>query len=107
MNRLERRRTGMKTKEPVINMKRSDIKKMKDDITSKAIDAAFLLMLAIPVMVIHYKYGQLMRKDGREERFTDLCLEMYDGFDKGYFTLEEAAQCLYEETGVRIEERLI
>lgn len=27
MNRLERRRTGMKTKEPVINMKRSDIKK--------------------------------------------------------------------------------
>ena len=47
MNRLERRRTGMKTKEPVINMKRSDIKKKKDDITSKAIDAAFLFKNSI------------------------------------------------------------
>lgn len=113
MNRAERRRRqkqGLPTvKEPVLNMKVSDIQNMKVQATHTAADTAFLLMLAIPVMVIHDKYPQIMRKvvDGksREERFAELCLDLYDSFDKGYVTLDDLAECLWEEAGIKLERK--
>ncbi len=74
-----------------------------------AADTAFFLMLAIPVMVIHDKYGKIMRRnvDGksREERFADLCLDLYDSFNKGYVTLDDLAECLWEEAGIKLEKK--
>lgn len=110
MNRAEKRRRikqGLSVAhEPVINMKTSDIKRLKENATNDAIDVAFLLMLGIPVMVIHDYYPQLMRKEvdgkSREERFADMCLDLYDSFDKGYITLEDFHQCLWEEAGIKI-----
>lgn len=82
---------------------------MKVDATNTAADTAFFLMLAIPVMVIHDKYPQIMRKmvDGksREERFADLCLDLYDSFNKGYVTLDDLAECLWEEAGIKLEKK--
>lgn len=73
----------------------------------EASNKAFFLMLAIPVMVIHDKYPQLMRRDvegkSRAERFADLCIDLYDSFDRGYITLEDFHQCLWEEAGIKIE----
>lgn len=60
-------------------------------------------MLAIPVMVLHDKYGQLMHKDGREEKFAELCLDLYDSFEKGYITLDDLHNTLREETGMILE----
>lgn len=113
MNRAERRRRqkqGLPTvKEPVLNIKASDIESMKKQATMTAADTAFFLMLAIPVMVIHDKYPQIMRRivDGksREERFADLCLDLYDSFNKGHVTLDDLAECLWEEAGIKLEKK--
>lgn len=61
MNRQQRRMAQKKglpvTHEPVFNMKQSDIKKMKQDATEAAVDAAMILLLGIPVKVMKEKYG--------------------------------------------------
>lgn len=102
MNRAERRRLSKDG-----NLKSRDIDNIKKQASKKAIDVAFLLMLAIPTMVIHDKYSQLMKKSvngkSREERFVDLCIDLYDSFEKGYITIEDLHKCLWEEAGVKIE----
>lgn len=107
MNRAERRRLNRANeKDAVINLKASEIEKIKLEVSNQAVNLAFKLMLSIPVMVLHDKYGQLMKKevDGkcREERFLDMCIELYDSFDKGYLTLEDLVETLKEETGCQL-----
>ena len=111
MNRAERRAKGIKEKEPVINIKVSEIEAMKQDAVKKAVDKAFFLMLAIPTMVIHDKFGKLMKRQGedgssREARFTDEVLELYDTFQKGYVSIPELHQCLLEEVGIDVSHLL-
>ena len=103
MNRQERRRLGVKKKDPMISIKSSDIKAMKEDATTKGCKLAFQLMLVIPSMVIHDKFGSLMKKDGRVERFVNLCMEQYKCYEEGYITLQELAKCLKDEAGIKIE----
>jgi len=67
MNRQERRRMGIKKKDPMISIKKSDIDAMKEEATEKGCKMAFNLMLAVPAMVIHDKFGSLMKK-GRTRR---------------------------------------
>lgn len=61
MNRTERRRAkkaGIPVKkEPVVNIKAADVQKIKQDASKEAADKAFLLMLGLPVMVLHDKFG--------------------------------------------------
>lgn len=72
MNRAERRRAkkaGLPVKkEPVVNIKAADVQKIKLDASKEAADKAFLLMLGLPVMVLHDKFGF---GPVRCERFTD------------------------------------
>ena len=79
------------------------------NIIKEAIDTAFILMLGLPVMIIHDKYPQLMKKvvdgKGREERFTDLLLDLYDSVNKGYVSFEDLKDCLKEECGIEIEQQ--
>lgn len=103
MNRQERRRLGIKKKDPMISIKQSDVQAMKEDATTKGCKLAFTLMLALPAMVIHDHYGELMKKDGRVSRFVYLCMEQYKCYEEGYITLEELAKCLKDEAGVEIE----
>ena len=113
VNRSQRRKLQKKgiqvEKEPVINIKASDVAAMKYNATNEAADLAFFLMLAIPVMVIHDKYPKLMKRveDGkpREERFLDLCIDLYDSFEKGYVTIEDLQTCLWEEANTKIERK--
>lgn len=73
----------------------------------EASNKAFFLMLAIPVMIIHDKYPQLMRKEvdgkSREERFVELCIDLYDSFERDFITVDDLHQCLWEESGIKIE----
>lgn len=108
MNRAERRRASREAaSDPVISIKQSEINKMRRDDLNKAVDTAFELMLAIPVMVIHDKYSLLMKKvvDGksREERFAELCFELYDAYAKDYVTIEDLRKCLWEEAGMKVK----
>ena len=103
MNRAERRRLGIKNKEAVINIKQSDIDRIKMESAEEAAEMAFFLMLAIPTMVIHDHFGDLMKRDGREQNFIKWCLNTYECFGEGLVTLEDLQQCLYEEAGLRME----
>ena len=103
MNRQERRRLGIKRKDPMVSIKQSDIDRMKEEATEKGCKIAFNLMLAVPAMVIHDKFGSLMKKEGRVEKFVDLCMEEYKCYEEGYVRLDEMAKILKEEAGVEIE----
>ena len=103
MNRQERRRLGIKRKDPMISIKQSDIDRMKEEATEKGCKLAFNLMLAVPAMVIHDKFGSLMKKDGRLERFVDMCMEEYKCYEEGYVTLEDMAKILKDEAGIKFE----
>lgn len=70
---------------------------------NEAVSRLFEELIAIPVMVIHDHFGELMKKEGREERFAEMCLELYDTVEKGFVTPEELRQCLFEEAGVRFK----
>lgn len=103
MNRQERRRLGIKRKDPMISIKQSDIDRMKEEATEKGCKLAFGLMLAVPAMVIHDHYGELMKKEGRVEKFVDLCMEEYKCYEEGYITLEELAKCLKDEANIEVD----
>lgn len=66
----------------------------------------FFLMLAIPTMVIHDKFGQLMKKGNREKTFVDLCMDTYQCYEKGYVTIKELRQLLKEEAGIEIPDKI-
>lgn len=102
MNRSERRRLGIKKREPSITVKMEDIDRMKQEATKAASDFAFLMMLAVPTMVIHDHFGELRKKDGREKRFVDLCLDTYKCYEEGLVDIRELKQILKEEAGVEI-----
>ena len=62
-----------------------------------------LSAIPVPVRVINDHFGELRKKDGREERFAEMCLELYDSVEKGFVTPAELRQCLFEEAGVRFK----
>ena len=103
MNRQERRRMGIKKKDPMISIKQSDIDRMKEEATEKGCKMAFNLMLAVPAMVIHDKFGSLMKKDGRLERFVDMCMEEHKCYEEDYVTLADMAKILEDEAGIKIK----
>ena len=63
-----------------------------------------ILLLTIPTMVIRDKFGELMRKEAREEKFVNLVLKQYDLFMQGYFELDDLKECLLQETGISFDE---
>lgn len=103
MNRQERRRLRIKKKDPMVSIKQSDIDAMKEEATEKGCKMAFNLMLAVPAMVIHDKFGSLMKKEGRVEKFVDMCMEEYKCYEEGYVRLDEMAKILKDEAGVEIK----
>lgn len=103
VNRAQRRAAGA-PKEPTYTLTRAQIQEIKKGCTNEALDTAFKLMLSIPVMVIHDKFNQIMKKEGREETFIKLVLETYECFNDGYVTLDDLQKCLKEEAGVTFED---
>ena len=109
MNRAERRRIEREFQkaDKIYTLNSEQIKDIKHKAVEEAVDTAFKLMLSIPVMVMHDKYSSLMRKEvngkGREERFAEMVLELYDTYKQGYVSLEDLEKCLYEETGIRFD----
>ena len=109
MTRAERRRANREKAKSnkTYNLNREQIKGIRDQATNEAVDTAFKLMLCIPVMVIHDHYADLMRKEvdgkSRGERLSDMILDLYDSYEKGYVTLDELEDCLWEEAGIKFD----
>lgn len=93
--------------EASIRMKKKDIEGIKAQATKEASKTAFLLMLAIPAMVIHNHFGKLIKKEvngkSRIERFTDLCIDLYKDYQKNDVIFEELHEFLNKETGIKFE----
>jgi hypothetical protein len=104
MNRSERRRQQKEQSKDQVryNLSKADIKKIKDEAMTEAIDKAFILMLGLPVMVLHDKFGFGAK---RLERLTDEVLELYDSYNKGFLTLDDIMNTLKEETGLELIQR--
>ena len=102
MNRAERRKRAKLglpvVNEPVINVKKSDITRMRQE----AIDTAMVLLLSIPIKVMHDKYGWGMRK--RLPELSDALIDEYQAFVEGDMTLEEYRELVYKYCGVKFQE---
>ena len=107
MNRAERRKLGAKNKESVFTMKKRDIDKIKKDATHQSMEIAFKLMLAIPVKVLSENFGKItkLNVDGksREERFTDLCLKIWDDFNAGKVSINDLQDILTDKCGIQFK----
>ena len=71
----------------------------KKSATNQATDQVIKLMLALPVYVLHDKWGF-----GRVrcERFADELLKLYDAYQSGYVTIDDLMQVLEDEAGMTI-----
>lgn len=104
MNRAERRAKGIKAKAPTYNLTADAIHAIIEESRQEGVKESFVLMLTLPTIVIRDKFGELMRKEAREEKFVNLVLKQFELFQQGYFKLEDLKQCLYEETGIKFDD---
>lgn len=104
MNRQQRRRLKIKEKDPIYHMKYSDFQRVEKEIADRTAENTFIMMLALPVMVIHDKYSLLMKKEldgmSREERMVNLIMDQYDAFADGFITIDDCLQVLKDECGI-------
>lgn len=102
-----KKKTGGKGKKE-ITLTKAEVNRIKKaatkDATNAATTQAFVLMLAIPAMVMQDHYNLLTRKEidgkSRAERFVDLCLNQYECILEDRVELSEMVNQLVEETGL-------
>lgn len=92
-------KNGVKDMAKVNPITKAMIKQAKQAAVNDATNQVFKLLLSLPVYVLHNDWGF---GKTRCERFAEQLLEAYDAYEKGYITLEDLAQVLYEETGMRV-----
>ena len=104
MGRAEQRRAQREAQKSnkIYTLTQEQIDKIKDDAVREASDTAFLLMLAIPVMVLHDKYWEKTAKK-KCPIFVDQCLDLFESFSADRVSLEDLKQCLLEESGIKLE----
>lgn len=101
MNRAERRRQEKEKskQDAMINLKVGDVEAIKKDAVNQATLQAFELMIGLPCLVLHDKWGYGKQ---RIERFVWQCIDMLNAFNDGYLTVEDIHQTLKKECGVVI-----
>lgn len=106
MNRAERRRL---LKQGQVDPAELEflVDKIREEERLKASEKAFFYMLAIPTMVIHDKFSQLIKvkveDKTREERFVSLCLELFDHVYRENVSIDDLHKCLKEEAGIELQ----
>ena len=111
MGRAElRRKSREKIKsQKIYNYTEEDLRRIKNNMVEMVASEFLEAVFGISVMVLHDKFGQLMKKDVggkcREERFFDYCIDLYDSSEKGYLTLDDIRSTLEEECGTRFRRK--
>lgn len=127
MNRKQRRKTGVTEKPKVYNLTEAQIEKIKADavreanaeiqrlraenealrltlmkrkaeVMAKAVHDAFLLLLSIPVMVLHDKFGF---GKIRFDRFMNYVLMWYESVQSGETTIEHIVEIAESVSGIK------
>jgi len=105
MNRAERRRncrTEAKA-DKTINIKTADVEKMKSEAAEQAVDTVFVLLLALPLIVLRDKHGFGKK---RLEAFEEDLLTQYRCFSEGRISLEELRGIIRSETGMTVRTQI-
>lgn len=87
-------------KEPTYCLSVRQIEDLKHRAVREATQAAWVLMTAIPVMVLMDKHGFDREQLGK---VVDEIIEKYEAYEQGYFTLDDARRVLVEEAGTVIK----
>lgn len=109
MNRAEYRRQMKNSRKPAPVYHPNPIKlevereytKLREQITKDSSEKALIFTLAIPIKVLHDKYGW-----GAKKRLKDFAIAMteeYQRFNDGNMTLSEYAAMVYEYYGIKFE----
>lgn len=97
----ERRKAG---KTPTYNFTLEQINAMldkaKEQAVKEAVGALIELMLGLPIMILHDKHGW---GKTRNSRLVDDVMNLYDSYEKGYLTLEDVREVLWEEAETRVQ----
>lgn len=104
MNRKQRRtqKNGvLPPKEPVYQMKQSDIERIRKEAREEASADAMILLFAIPIKILHDEYGWGSQK--RLPEFGEKLTDEYQAFSENEMTLEDYAQLVYEYTGLKFQ----
>lgn len=99
MNRAERRRNARQEKPRTYVLTEDQIRQIKRDAVREATRRAFLMFLAIPVMVLHDKFG--FRKT-RLSRFMDFALIWFESVQNNETRLIELVEIAKDECGIDI-----
>lgn len=84
------------TLEQIENMMR----KAKEEAVREAVNELIELMLGLPTMIHHDKHGWGKK---RCSQFVDDVMNLYDSYEKGYITLEDVREALWDEADTRVQ----
>jgi len=91
-----------KPKTPTYNLTMEQIAAIKKSAVHDAVEAAWVLMLGLPVMALTDKHGFTAEQ---VDQLVDDILDLHDSYEKGYLTLEDIHATLKEEHGLVIREK--
>lgn len=104
LNRAELRRMERenKKKKRTYVLTDDEIRQIKLNAAEDAAKIAVSQTIAVPVKVLAENFGQLMKKDGREERFANLCIDYLKQVESEEVELKDIVQWLHDTTGIKI-----
>ena len=100
---LRRQQREQKKKERTYNLTESQLEAMKQEITIKAMNTSFDLLMGLPIIALHDKFGW---GEKRLTRFKDEMLHQYEAFQDGYISVEDVWGAIEEDTNVTIRKEL-
>lgn len=88
-----------KKKTPTYNMTMEQIEAIKKAAVNEAVEAAWTLMLGMPIMVLTDKNGFT---DDEVDKFVDDVMYLHDSYEQGRLTLADIHMALKDEHGISI-----
>lgn len=100
MNRAERRKQGKSAPKPKTYVLTEDqINQMKIDAVNIATRRAFLMLMSIPIMVLHDKFGFGKR---RLSKLMDYVLIWYESIQNNETKMMELVKVAEDECGIKV-----
>jgi hypothetical protein len=91
-----------KKKPAVYNFTLEQIEEIKRQTIRDAVKELIELTLGLPIMVLHDKHNWPKEENSQ---FVDDVMYLYDSYERGYITLEDVRDALWEEAETRVQRR--
>lgn len=99
MNRAERRRQQKEQEKAnsLITLTNAQIDIIKQQAYDDAVHDLMHIALGVSAFTLHDKYGSLMKKDHREQKFIDFALDVWSAIESGHIALNDIVDALKHE----------